>query len=69
MTPLAPRLEQVVRYLADGLENKEIAAEMGISIKTVDCYMAKLIDIAGVRGRRLVLWALLEKIERAKRAA
>jgi DNA-binding NarL/FixJ family response regulator len=69
VTPLAPRLEQVVRYLADGLENKEIAAEMGISIKTVDCYMAKLIDIAGVRGRRLVLWALLEKIERAKRAA
>ncbi len=37
---LSLREEEVLNYIAWGLSNKEIAAQLGISIKTVESYKA-----------------------------
>ena len=36
--PLSPREEQVLRRLAWGHTNKQIAAELGISVKTIETH-------------------------------
>jgi DNA-binding CsgD family transcriptional regulator len=39
---LSHREEQVLRLLATGLSNKEVAWELKISVKTVECYRSRL---------------------------
>lgn len=41
---LTPRQKDVLRFLAKGLSNKEIAREMAVSIKTVEYHRAELIQ-------------------------
>lgn len=40
----SPRELQVVRFLADGLSNKEIAAALRLSIRTVETYRSRLMS-------------------------
>jgi len=40
--PLSPREEQIVRRVADGKCNKEIARELGLSTRTVETYRLRL---------------------------
>ena len=48
---LSPREEDVLRHTAHGLSNKEIAARLEISTKTVETYKARAIEKLGLRTR------------------
>jgi DNA-binding NarL/FixJ family response regulator len=56
---LSEREEDVLRRIAWGASNKEIATELGISVKTVETYKARIADKLGLRTRtEIVRYAL-----------
>jgi DNA-binding NarL/FixJ family response regulator len=56
---LSEREEEVLRLLAWGYSNKEIAAELGISIKTVETYKVRIGEKLGLHSRtEMVQYAL-----------
>ena len=56
---LTPREEQVVALVADGLSNRAIARELGLSEHTVKKYLFRIFDKLGVSTRvELVLYAI-----------
>ena len=56
---LSDREEEVVRLIAQGYTNKEIAARLTLSVKTVETYKARSLEKLGLRGRTdLVRYAL-----------
>jgi DNA-binding NarL/FixJ family response regulator len=56
---LSDREEQVLRLVAWGYSNKEIAAQLEISVKTVETYKARLMEKLGLRSRAdIVRYAL-----------
>jgi two-component system, NarL family, response regulator NreC len=56
---LSEREIDVVRLTAHGYTNKEIAAQLGISVKTVDTYKSRAMDKLGLYSRAdLVRYAL-----------
>jgi DNA-binding NarL/FixJ family response regulator len=56
---LTAREEQVVALVADGLSNREVAAELGLSEHTVKKYLFRIFDKLGISSRvELVLYAL-----------
>ncbi len=52
---LTPRERQIVRLAMDGLANKEIAARLGGSPKTVETHMSAIFDRLGITGGRVEL--------------
>lgn len=50
-TELTRREQDVLRRIADGYSNKEIAAMLEISVKTVETYKARSMEKLGLRGR------------------
>jgi len=48
---LNPQEQQIVDAVAAGKTNKEISAQIGISVRTVEWHLAKLFDRTGVRSR------------------
>lgn len=61
---LTPRQTQVVRLLAQGMTNREIGDQMGITAGTVKNYLKLIYDKTGMGSRvELALWAVahLEK--------
>jgi DNA-binding NarL/FixJ family response regulator len=48
---LAPREAEILRLLADGLQNKEVAARLGISVATVQSHTARIYRKLQVRSR------------------
>lgn len=48
---LSEREEKVLRLIAQGNANKEVAAKMGISMKTVETYKSRSMLKLGLRGR------------------
>ena len=48
---LTPREQEVLGRIADGYSNKEIAAMLEISIKTVETYKTRSMEKLGLRGR------------------
>jgi len=67
---LSKREAEVVRLVAEGLTNREISAELGLSEHTVRNYLFRIFDKVGVSTRvELVLYCLEErqKYESAKR--
>jgi DNA-binding NarL/FixJ family response regulator len=50
-TGLSDREEEVVRLIAQGYSNKEIAARLTLSVKTVETYKARSLEKLGLRGR------------------
>ncbi len=48
---LSDREEEVLRLIAQGYANKEIATKIGISMKTVETYKARSMLKLGLRGR------------------
>lgn len=55
---LTRREEQVLELVRDGLTNKAIAKELGISEKTVKTHLTKIFTTLGVVGRtQAALWA------------
>jgi DNA-binding NarL/FixJ family response regulator len=56
---LTPREEQVVALVADGLTNRGVAAELGLSEHTIKKYMLRIFDKVGISSRvELVLYAM-----------
>ncbi|HYH68248.1 MAG TPA: response regulator transcription factor [Urbifossiella sp.] len=56
---LSDREEDVVRRTASGYGNKEIAAQLGLSVKTIETYRARVMEKLGLRCRAdLVRYAL-----------
>jgi len=56
---LTPREEQVVALVADGLSNREVANELGLSEHTIKKYLLRIFDKVGVSSRvELVLYAM-----------
>jgi two-component system, NarL family, response regulator NreC len=57
--PLSEREEEVLRRIAWGESNKEIATHLGISTKTVETYKARITDKLGLKSRtEMVRYAL-----------
>lgn len=48
---LTPRESEVLRFIAQGLSNKEIAGQLNISIKTVETYKARALEKLGLFTR------------------
>jgi len=60
---LTNRQRQVLQLIAEGLSTKEIAHELGISIKTAQTHRAKLMGRVGIRkASALVRYAIREGI-------
>jgi DNA-binding NarL/FixJ family response regulator len=56
--PLTPREEEVLRTVARGRTNNEIADELDISLSTVKSHLASLMTKLGVRNRvEIAMWA------------
>lgn len=56
---LTPREEQVVALVADGMSNREVAGELGLSEHTIKKYLLRIFDKLGISTRvELVLYAL-----------
>jgi DNA-binding NarL/FixJ family response regulator len=56
---LTGREEQVVALVADGLSNREIAREVGLSQHTIKKYLFRIFDKVGISSRvELVLYAI-----------
>jgi DNA-binding NarL/FixJ family response regulator len=48
---LSPREEDVLRMTSQGISNKEIAARLSVSVKTVETYKARAAEKLGLRTR------------------
>ena len=48
---ISPRETEVLRYVAQGFSNKEIAAKLAISVKTVETYRARAAEKLQLRSR------------------
>ena len=60
-TPLSPRETEVLRLIAWGNTNKEIAARLDLSVKTVEAHKANGMRKLGMRGRiDIVRYAILQ---------
>jgi len=60
---LSPRQKEIVRHLAEGMLNKEVAAALGISAKTVEAHRAQIMTKLGLRSfSELVRYAVREHI-------
>jgi DNA-binding NarL/FixJ family response regulator len=49
--PLSPRETEILKLIAEGLSTKEIAAELILSVKTVDTHRANILEKLGMRNR------------------
>jgi DNA-binding NarL/FixJ family response regulator len=59
--PLSERESTVLRFIAEGHSNKEIAAKLGVSVKTVETYKARSMEKLGLDGRAdIVRYALAQ---------
>ncbi|MGY0633005.1 response regulator [Luteimonas sp. A478] len=55
---LSPRQRQILGMIGNGLGNKEIGAQLGISVKTVETHRARMMEALGCRrATELVLLA------------
>lgn len=50
-TDLSDREEEVVRLIAEGFSNKQIATRLSLSVKTVETYKARSLEKLGLRDR------------------
>ena len=61
MSPLSEREEEVLRLLADGYTNKQMAEQLGLSVKTVETYRLRVTQKLGRRTRADLVRYLRER--------
>jgi len=62
---LPPRQREIFDRIGQGLSNKEIAAKLGISVKTVNTHRARMMETLGChRANQLVLLAIQHRTAR-----
>ncbi|HUC43272.1 MAG TPA: response regulator transcription factor [Candidatus Sulfotelmatobacter sp.] len=49
LAALTPRQREILQLIAEGKANKEIAADLKLSVKTVEAHRAQLMDRLGIR--------------------
>ena len=55
---LTEREREVLRLMAQGLDNQAIAQRLGIAPRTVECHVTRILDKLDVRSRQeAVVWA------------
>ena len=59
----------VVRCVADGLTNKEVAAELGVSPHTIKNYLFRIFDKVGVSSRVELIYYAMSRTSVAARVA
>lgn len=63
---LSPRQRQILGLLAEGMGNKQIAADLGLSVKTVETHRARMMETLGLRrSTELLRYALRRGSERS----
>ncbi len=63
---LSPRQREILRDLGNGKSSKEIAAALGISVKTVETHRARMMEVLGCRrANELLLFAARQDRELA----
>ena len=61
--PVTPREREIIQLLAEGLSNKEAAARLGISVKTIEAHRANIMRKLRLRSvTDLVRYAIRNKI-------
>lgn len=64
MDALSPRQREILAMLARGKATKEIAAELGISIKTVETHRARMMEVLGLhRASQLLRFAVQHSLD------
>jgi DNA-binding NarL/FixJ family response regulator len=58
---LSPRETEVLRLIAQGFSNKEIASQLGITVKTVETHRARSMDKLGLQSRAAIVRLALER--------
>lgn len=61
MREVTPRQQQVLDALVRGATNKEIAARLGCSVKTIEFHLDRLFDKFGVRTRAGLVGVVLRE--------
>ncbi len=60
---ITPREREIVQRISEGYSNKEIAAALGISVKTVDSHRTNIMRRLGFRSvTDLVRYAIRERM-------
>ena len=55
---LTEREREVLRLMVQGLDNKSISQSLGITSKTVECHVTRILDKLDVRSRQeAIVWA------------
>jgi DNA-binding NarL/FixJ family response regulator len=58
---LTPRETEVLRLIAQGFTNKEIAARLGIAVKTIETHRARGMEKLGLQSRAAVVRLALDR--------
>ncbi len=58
---LSPRETEVLRLIAQGFSNKEIAAQLGITVKTVETHRARSMEKLGLQSRAAIVRLAMER--------
>ena len=61
---LTPRQNQVVTLVLTGMNNKEIARALGISLGTVKQHLHAVFEQTGIRSRTRLIAVYQERLER-----
>ena len=68
-TDLKPRYRRIVRLVASGLRNEDVAERVGLTINVTKNYMREIYDLTGMSNRvELALWYLAHTIGPSKPA-
>lgn len=65
---LGSREQQVLQHVINGLSQKEIAKELGISVSTVNTYIQRIYEKLHVRSRSAIIAKFRDDAEQAKKA-